>query len=77
MLHSSKTDSTGETQLTRELHERFYSQTEVHPNQILFHDAAEMRRLQGVGVMMKEQKVVDHRPRTDGGVPEIKRNLNW
>lgn len=77
VLHISKTDSTGETQLTRELHERFYSQTEVHPNQILFHDDAEMRRLQGVGVMMKEQKVVDHRPRPDGGVPEIKRNLNW
>ena len=65
VLHVSKTDSTPDQQLVRELHERFYSQTEVHPNQVFFHDAAEMRRLQGVGVVMKEQKVVDHRPRAD------------
>jgi phenylacetate-CoA ligase len=69
VLHVAKTDSTTNQQLTRELHERFYSQTEVHPNQVIFHDAAEMRRLQGVGVVLKEQKVVDHRPRLNGDVP--------
>ncbi|HEY5345533.1 MAG TPA: AMP-binding protein [Verrucomicrobiae bacterium] len=72
VLHISKTDNTSDPQLTRELRERFYSQTEVHPNKIIFHDAAEMRRLQGVGVVMKEQKVVDHRPRPNDGAPEIK-----
>jgi phenylacetate-coenzyme A ligase PaaK-like adenylate-forming protein len=69
VLHVTKTDNTTNPQLTRELHERFYNQTEVHPNQIIFHDAEEMRRLQGVGVVMKEQKVVDHRPRLNGDAP--------
>jgi phenylacetate-CoA ligase len=69
VLHVSKTDSTTDLQLTRELHDRFYSQTEVHPNRIVFHDAAEMRRLQGVGVVIKEQKVVDHRPRPKDAAP--------
>jgi phenylacetate-CoA ligase len=69
VLHVSKADNTGDAQLARELQERFYNQTEVHPNQIIFHDAAEMRRLQGVGVMIKEQKVVDHRPRANDSTP--------
>jgi phenylacetate-CoA ligase len=69
VLHVAKTGSTTNQQLIRELHERFYNQTEVHPNQIIFHDAAEMRRLQGVGVVIKEQKVVDHRPRLNGDAP--------
>ena len=69
VLHVAKTDSTTDLQLTRELYERFYSETEVHPNQIVFHGAEEMRRLQGVGLVMKEQRVVDHRPRPDGDAP--------
>jgi len=71
VLHVSKRDSTADPQLTRELQERFYNHTEIHPNQIIFHDAEEMRRLQGVGVVMKEQKVVDHRPRLNGDAPVV------
>ena len=56
-----------EEQLTRELQERFYHQTEIHPNRIVFHDDAEIRRLQGVGVLIKEQKIVDHRPKANAG----------
>ncbi len=62
VLHVTKTDDTPDPQIARELHERVYSQTEVHPNRVIFHSAAEMRQLQGVGVVIKEQKVVDHRP---------------
>jgi phenylacetate-CoA ligase len=65
VLHVQKTDTVADQQVTRELHERFYSQTEIHPNQVIFHTAAEMRQLQGVGVLIKEQKIVDHRPRVD------------
>jgi phenylacetate-CoA ligase len=65
VLHVQKTDAAADVQVTRELRERVYSQTEIHPNQIIFHTAAEMRQLQGVGVVMKEQKVVDHRPRVE------------
>jgi len=69
VLHVSKTDSTANQQLDHELRERFYNEIEVHPNRIIFHDAAEMRQLQGVGVVIKEQKVVDHRPRANGDAP--------
>ena len=41
---------------------RFASETEIHPNRIEFHTEEEMRRLQGVGTLLKEQRVVDHRP---------------
>ena len=51
-------------QLRRELSERCYSHTDIHPNRIVFHDVEEMSRLQGVGVLLKEQKLVDHRPKT-------------
>jgi phenylacetate-CoA ligase len=79
VLHVSKTDSTEDQQLIRELHDRFYSQTEVHPNQIIFHNTAEMCRLLGVGVVIKEQKIVDHRPSLNGeapaaGKPETKKS---
>jgi phenylacetate-coenzyme A ligase PaaK-like adenylate-forming protein len=63
ILHVQKNGDAGERQVTCDLNERFYSRTEVHPNRIVFHDAEEMRRLQGVGVQLKEQKIVDHRPR--------------
>jgi len=72
VLHVQKTDDTNDRQLTRELNDRFYRHTEIHPNRILFHCAAEMRELQGVGVQLKEQKVVDHRPPAGNGVGEMK-----
>lgn len=71
VLHVSKTDSTADHQLDHELRDRFYNEVELHPNRIIFHDAAEMRRLQGVGVVIKEQKVVDHRPRANVDAPHI------
>jgi hypothetical protein len=37
----------------------------MHPNRIVFQSAEEMRGLQGVGVEMKEQRLVDHRPKPD------------
>jgi phenylacetate-coenzyme A ligase PaaK-like adenylate-forming protein len=68
ILHVQKSDEAGDQQLARELNERFYNHTEIRPNRIMFHDTDEIRRLQGVGVLIKEQKIVDHRPRanTDG-----------
>jgi len=69
VLHVQKTDEAADLQLVRDLHDRFYSQTEIHPNQIYFHTAAEMRKLQGVGVQIKEQRIVDHRPPADSHAP--------
>lgn len=66
ILHVQKSDDTADDELARKLCERIFNHTEIHPNRILFHDIEEMRRLQGVGVVMKEQRVVDHRPSANG-----------
>jgi phenylacetate-CoA ligase len=62
ILHVQKINGADEGQLTRELMERCATRLEIHPNRVIFHDADEIRQLQGVGVLLKEQKVVDHRP---------------
>jgi len=63
ILHVQKLDGADETRLARELSERCFNTADVHPNKILFHDAEKMRELQGVGTQIKEQKLVDHRPK--------------
>lgn len=63
ILHVQKLNGADETQLSRELSARCFTHLEIHPNRIQFHDADDIRRLQGVGTLLKEQKVVDHRPK--------------
>jgi phenylacetate-CoA ligase len=62
ILHVQKQNGADEVSLSDELQERFVAETEIHPNKILFHTAPELRRMQGVGTQLKEQKIVDHRP---------------
>lgn len=62
ILHVHKLNGADETQLSRELSARCFTHLEIRPNRIQFHDAENIRRLQGVGVLLKEQKLVDHRP---------------
>lgn len=62
ILHVQKQNGADEEQLRAKMDERFASETEIHPNKILFHTAAEIRKMQGVGTQLKEQRVVDHRP---------------
>jgi phenylacetate-CoA ligase len=73
ILHVHKSNGTDEGQLTRELSDRCFARLELHPSRIVFHGADEIRRLQGVGVALKEQKLVDNRP---GGQPVTARNGN-
>jgi len=70
ILHVQKTNGVGEDQLKRELRERCFRYLEIHPNRIEFHTSDEMRHLQGVGTLLKEQKLVDHRPK----MPEVAKN---
>ena len=63
ILHVQKINGADDDKLVRDLNSRFVAKTEVHPNRVVFHDAEEMRDLQGVGVQLKEQKIVDHRPK--------------
>lgn len=62
-LHVTKTcdlpDETLQMQISNMLHSHF----EVRPNKILFETPEKMRELQKVGVALKEQKVVDNRPK--------------
>ena len=69
ILHVQKINGADEAQLSRDLSERCLTHLEIHPNRILFHDTEEIRRLQGVGLLLKEQKLVDHRPKADEPVP--------
>ncbi len=62
ILHLQKLNGADEDQLRRELSERCVTHLEIHPNRIMFHDTDEIRELQGVGTLLKEQKLVDHRP---------------
>jgi phenylacetate-coenzyme A ligase PaaK-like adenylate-forming protein len=76
VLHIQKLDDTDNDQLVRDLNRRFTTQTEVHPNRVMFHDADEMRRLQGVGTQLKEQKILDNRPKPSRGLAPEKVELS-
>ncbi|MSU56566.1 MAG: phenylacetate--CoA ligase family protein [Pedosphaera sp.] len=62
ILHVQKINGADETQLGRDLSARCFTRLEIHPNRIQFHDTEHIRRLQGVGEVLKEQRLVDHRP---------------
>ncbi len=65
ILHVQKINGTDESEVSRLLSERCYTVLDLRPNRILFHDGQEMRRLQGVGTLLKEQKLADHRPQAE------------
>jgi phenylacetate-coenzyme A ligase PaaK-like adenylate-forming protein len=69
ILHVAKSDTFDDGQLRAMVNQRFASETEIHPNRIEFHSAEEMRSLQGVGTQLKEQRIVDHRPKVTNGAP--------
>jgi phenylacetate-coenzyme A ligase PaaK-like adenylate-forming protein len=71
ILHVHKLNDADEQRVTRELNNRFAERTEIHPNRIVFHDAEELRDLQGVGTLIKEQKIIDHRPHLSPLVPDV------
>jgi phenylacetate-coenzyme A ligase PaaK-like adenylate-forming protein len=71
VLHVQKINGADETKLRRDLRERCSQRIDVHPNRIVFHDAEEMQRLQGVGTLLKEQRIADHRPKIATGEPAI------
>jgi phenylacetate-coenzyme A ligase PaaK-like adenylate-forming protein len=68
ILHVQKADGASEEAVRAVLDEHFAAETETHPNAIVFHSGEELRRMQGVGTLLKEQRVVDHRPRA-GAAP--------
>lgn len=69
VLHVQKINGVDENKLRRDLSERCSQRVDIHPNRIIFHDAEEMQRLQGVGTLLKEQRIADHRPKITAGEP--------
>jgi phenylacetate-coenzyme A ligase PaaK-like adenylate-forming protein len=65
VLHVHKLNNADEVRLCRELNNRFVERTEIQPNRIVFHTGDELRELLGVGTLLKEQKIIDNRPRCD------------
>jgi phenylacetate-CoA ligase len=65
VLHVCLADGGEESAVSQEIKRCLFERAELHPNRIEFHTDAEMRRLQGVGEKLKEQKVVDRRLKTE------------
>lgn len=63
ILHVTKLNGATEAALQHGLSAMLQSQFEFRPNSIRFHTDEEMRALQKVGIALKEQKVVDNRPK--------------
>ena len=63
ILHVRKNPGLSDDKVSRDLNSRCLERLEIRPNRILFHDADEMTELLGIGRLIKEQKVVDNRPK--------------
>jgi hypothetical protein len=54
---------TDEVHLHLAVTRRFHEATEITPNEMHFHTLAEMREHLGIGRLLKEEKIADHRPK--------------
>jgi phenylacetate-coenzyme A ligase PaaK-like adenylate-forming protein len=74
MLHVATDGKANESHLRDILTRRFHEVTEMNPNAIVFHPMNEMRDMLGVGRLLKEEKIADHRPKFVDGSPAPKPN---
>ncbi|MEZ5303156.1 MAG: AMP-binding protein [Verrucomicrobiales bacterium] len=63
VVHAQAMPNADEATLRREIGDRLARGAEIRPNDIVFHDPQAMRDRQGVGKALKEEKLVDHRPK--------------
>ncbi|HWZ95107.1 MAG TPA: AMP-binding protein [Opitutaceae bacterium] len=64
VLHVTRIAYTPEATIENAVREVLHAQFELRPNKIVFHTDDEMKTLHKVGLALKEEKVVDHRPKT-------------
>ena len=62
VLHASLAPAADPQYVRRHLIEQFLQTAELRPNEIQFHTERGMRRLHGVGSVLKEERIVDNRP---------------
>ncbi len=67
VVHAATDREARRDELERTISRRFFESSEVRPNRIEWHTPEEIRTLQGVGRLLKEEKVVDHRSQKNGG----------
>ena len=62
-LHLSAEPGIAEADLELAVSRRFHEATEITPNELHFHTLHEMREHLGIGRLLKEEKIADHRPK--------------
>lgn len=63
ILHLTPDEGIAPNDIARVVSRRFCEATELTPNDIRFHTMAEMRERLGIGRLLKEEKLVDRRPK--------------
>ncbi len=77
ILHLTPESGIAANDIARLVTRRVSEATELSPNEIHFHTLAEMRDRLGIGRLLKEEKLADHRPKVDrpaGPLTEVKPN---
>jgi len=74
LLHVAADGNTSESALRDILTRRFHEVTELTPNAITFHTVSELRDMLGVGRLLKEEKIADHRPKAANGAASARSN---
>jgi len=67
LLHVTAEDGASQSALRDQIIRRFHEVTEMTPNAILFHTLDELRNRLGIGRLMKEEKLADHRQTNSNG----------
>lgn len=70
-LHLTAEPGVRESDLRTAVSRRFHEATEVTPNELHFHTLNELRDQLGVGRLLKEEKLVDHRPKTSARASQV------
>lgn len=70
-LHLTAEPGVRESELELAVSRRFHEATEITPNGLHFHSLSEMRDQLGVGRLLKEEKLVDHRPKAQPAVSPV------
>jgi len=63
IVHIQEQDGCDRDKIREMVSEKIRQGMEISPNEIHFHDQESIREMQGVGRELKEQKIIDHRPK--------------
>ncbi len=70
-LHITAESGISEGLIREQIARRFHEATELRPNAIFFHSLPEMRERLGIGRLLKEEKIADHRAKSAQPSPPI------